>query len=1644
MKSKNEMNCLNGKLIFLLVLILFLTVANVSAIRITGERFITTATTATITWTTDEASTSVVHYGLGNTNQTKENITLTRNHQIFIENLRPNSIYDARLESNTDVSSRTKVGLSFITKRRDVIPGGSGNGSGAGSGNITNVTIITSIPTVDNLFNLPPAVPAEEITIEGFVNPNSRVKFYVNTVSIPSQIHETGNFSVVADENGSFVGTISLQGLIYNGVLGLNNITIEIKDSQNIIQRINKLVIVDIGVPPVEIDPIPQYNHLGIVIINGKIHEEGFIFFTLENPYDSNGTINVDTINLNEISVNEFGEFHAEVPLEEGEHTLYIIVEDVAGNRQVIEYEVDVDTVPCTVEWEPESIAIINGIHHFNFVKLKGRTINAETDEVEAGCEVEAVNFGTAENFNDLPNTEINEHVRLQSLRAGVSGIASSFTSKVTSGDNGNFELGIVLTSDIDYTLLEQNGVYFTGQQLQPTSSGTGGYGSPVTVNNFLLRTKDRAGNVFRGDSFSITYEPGSSNWHLGKIYTVPNTVYSNNLIAEVSTGTTISVIYDLYYVGPNLNVKNAKAMAIVDTSASGLEYGNFITPYSTNSIFYPEQNRLFVVTKLNINPNVENVNQLLELLGEDVDDDDNELGTGLDMKFNLIATVTYNVEGFPTPPEDVFIQHSVGLETPFDYTKFLTPELIEDTLDDIQTIKEVLATATEYAEYATYGTMALCGVMAGYNIFSGEGAADMKKTYAVCDRVWCPTIPADCTGIKRSGTGENVYYEQSMGNRVVTSRFIPGQQALGYQGIGVNCYGSNVILINEVETDATYGSNIFGNRAQGYLGRTSPVYESGNVRYQCTSLSQEGFNTLDQSAMTSGILGCYAPGPPEYHETKCWPDSADIVNNNGEVNPYDDILISARCGCITGVRGHLSNFLRITEGVEKCLEQARIGEVRGGYCERLIGQFVCDGIAWGVKKAIKGGFDFSSNEGGVGRNNANEVMNRLGSRYGNIIQNQYGLSSTEIVHKACVGAITGDWSDFENVITTAARVPVAPVIGPIIPESRFQSYDPFTGRASINYYSTLGIMSGGQRVIGTFTIYCDSAKPNGEYCPSGQRQIIYQESFVVEPSQSLQENLQFTDPNARWWGNVAVLEVKYELGDQPQVTKVVEEKIYHHGALLEQCGWNMYPPQIYCQTVFGGNRAVQFKDAKISPATTVFYPGQNVLIEADFDIAGVDVAGASEPYPGSTILIAMDSRGAFGGEQTSQNPGSQSQGTVPALTDNPKMYLVYDLARPDGQIISNRNDPQKLEQFEVKFEQGENKYIFNLIEIPSSVVAVTQNSVFAQDRVSLPVFGFSSDDLNKIGILKKNNPLTFEAGFETPSATLGGQISFANRNIKRMKLHDSSNNEIVCAKADGEYKIICTNSGNNDFIVSAISFEIDIYAGDVQIKFKASNSQTGNSPAKSGNFQINQQTQTSLSSIPPGNYRATLTLYEEDGNRIINTADRTVPYGDAASQSKEISFTIESQKPQASVCNSATGGEPKISIIYPKQNSYITDSLRTIRGVNPVSGLSEYRDGVYFTVWDDCSSAADLKFRLFDSNTYESAKRENPQNIDLAKITDTTETVGNIPMFRRMTGNTKTAYYDGQRYELIVEAVDKDNKRGEARVSVIGRIDGR
>ena len=346
---------------------------------------------------------------------------------------------------------------------------------------------------------------------------------------------------------------------------------------------------------------------------------------------------------------------------------------------------------------------------------------------------------------------------------------------------------------------------------------------------------------------------------------------------------------------------------------------------------------------------------------------------------------------------------------------------------------------------------------------------------------------------------------------------------------------------------------------------------------------------------------------------------------------------------------------MRILQGFKRCLQQAYIGEVRGGYCERLFAQFVCDLISWIVKKLlVKGGskdisLDSGQEAADVGRGNFQEVQNRLEARYGGIATNRLGLNPRELVKKMCVAAITGDWSDLQLEITQSARVPVAPVIGPMWPESRFTAYNPFTGKASINYYLTMGILSGGQRVTGKLKIICDKNKENGQYCPPGQEVVVHEESIVVEADGSIERNFLYQDDDARYWANVAKMELEYEIGSETQ-RPVIEEIIRQKGGLIAQCHFSLIPCCLQCDLLVGEQiGTMEFSSASTTPeGVRTYYPENEVMIKVN------------------TQKIAP-----FG---TTNN------------TQLPKIYLVYNLTKPNGKNETNANNEEKLKKWQIKF----------------------------------------------------------------------------------------------------------------------------------------------------------------------------------------------------------------------------------------------------------------------------------------------------------------------------------------------------------------------
>ncbi|MBW3014348.1 hypothetical protein KY335_03845, partial [Candidatus Woesearchaeota archaeon] len=1293
--------------LILIVLIIGITIESAYALQIMNPSVNTTATTAVVTWDTDDPANSTVHYGINNLDSVESESDLVTGHEVLLTNLNQSAVYDLEIESANANEAETRSGLTFVTKQ-DI--------------QVSSTVVDTSIETGEDLEDVPPKINTDFMTITGTTEPGATVRIFINSDRFPAQILENGGFSVVADGNGNFSATVKLYETVFKGILGYNEITIRFTDASGNILEEKRTIIIDVTAPRFFLSTIQEVRNNSVIPIIGSLSEEG----TLKAIIDNSTFINISVVDKS---------FNTSVDVGAGEHNLTLEATDVAGNVAIQTFEIKVDNTPCKLNLDPK---LFSENQHFSIATIMGNT-------TEPRCRVQIFNVG---NNNTITVTEVRQQgiqEFVTEFEVGVGGVIVGRGKEVNSGDDAEFSTQIALAQA--YSPITTG---MTQQQQNLLA---------VSPNRILFIVIDEAGNEYTEER-TINFEPGSMVWKTGRIQTIPNTVYSSNLMAEQSNGVPVSVVYDLYYTGPATEpLRNIKATAALDANKFDNKY---ISVEETKSFFYEDENRLFVMTKLRILPIRQDLKAVKDDLGEG---EIGNTGTGLQIDFSLKTMVSYQL-GQASLNEPVFIQHAVGLETPFDYTKFLTPEMINDTIKLLDDWIEFLEDATKFAEDATLAlTVGCVGSTVLSYVAGGASPANMKRTYMICDRVWCPTIPPDCANMNKvvtdnrgqryvyDDTSESYYnledtkkekpipvvegsvtFESQNEDLRTQYRYVTRDKAI-VGGQPVCPPGQNAIEIREVNVSK---KPLLLKRPSSAGG--VQLYEAGSVRYACTSLSKEDYN---KASAQSASVGCYSEGPPGYHETKCFPDNADNVNDDGQVNPYDDIFISLRCGCVSGVRGHLANFLRISQGMKKCLQQAMIGEVRGGYCERLFAQFVCDIITWAIKKVIGTGRygSMDSGEGSVFRGNFQEVNNRLKERYATLIQNQYGLTPMQLVHKACVGAITGDWSDLRNVFQQATRVAVAPVIGPMVPESRFAAWDPFTGEAAINYYLTLGILSGGQRVSGSLRIMCDKSKPGGEYCPPGAPTLIYEEGIFVDVDQSLEKNAFYTDEHAKYWGNLAVLDLTYQVGDQVK-RNVKEEQILRKSPFVAQCHFQLVPPGIVCETIAGGMQAIEFKEARTTPQITSYYPGNDVLIKTTISAI-------------SPMLEVV-------------------QGAGEAL---PELYLAYNLKKPNSVIVTNKNDRTELEKFKINPADQKGIFVSKLLQFGESVGGPAEALVWEGNKIMISRLGFT-------------DPIYFEPGeTKTFNAEVVSPPDFAG--VKRAITF------LELEHADGvDSKIRCTPSG--------------------------------------------------------------------------------------------------------------------------------------------------------------------------------------------------------------------------------------------------------
>ena len=396
--------------------------------------------------------------------------------------------------------------------------------------------------------------------------------------------------------------------------------------------------------------------------------------------------------------------------------------------------------------------------------------------------------------------------------------------------------------------------------------------------------------------------------------------------------------------------------------------------------------------------------------------------------------------------------------------------------------------------------------------------------------------------------------------------------------------YDIYINLQNELqnEADRCRGGTLVITRTTGDVGPSDPGLHKEAVKQEgyAVSCRHESTDELlydsefaqEGEIDTSVLVGCYDESCPQFDGTKCprWFSFSDVGEGGSKghagINPAEGLWSSLKCVCLPAITQHLENYIKIMRGAKKCLQQAKIGEVRGGFCERLLAQFICDLLIEALKFILH--IDDRSAGAGTGdgeargaisdyRDHHDQVSDQLSDRYGGMAEERFGLSSEQLVHQACVFGITQDWSMldsiFENYVDSFEVEPVAKVSG----ESRPYGFNPFTGTMSINYNIYVGLVAGGDTDVSLW-LECDREASGGEYCgeigpePKDISNRLRTTRLDVN-SQPLNENVVYLDRNARFWYNKVVLHLEYTVGDERK-SKTLEQDIWRKGDLAGRC----------------------------------------------------------------------------------------------------------------------------------------------------------------------------------------------------------------------------------------------------------------------------------------------------------------------------------------------------------------------------------------------------------------------------------------------------------------------------------------------------------
>ncbi len=1152
-----------------------------------------TKNSAVVGWQTDMASKSIVLYGLSEDDVSSEERAdaLVTEHSLALSSLLSDMTYyyQVRAEDNS---------------------GNRGN---------SDVQTFTTEPDPDDFLRLdevPVLLNNNRLVISGTTRPG-RLIIYVNRDDYPAP-----DVNVLLAES-TFEQEVLLDTVrVRNGIIGNNLVEVISWDSDGRSDREEFSVIVDTLGPALNVNPLPAATNNSMLNVSGATEPGASVRFMLNNnPVDA------------ELTLTERAFWGIVRFPSENDYNLSVIAADPAGNENRQMFAVRYDTTPPLLDLSPTDF----GETHSGIFRIRGKT--------DPYAYVKVTNIGEFTSYEDfLRRDEL--YGEREFVLVDITGYILGMEREATADAEGDFEVYI---------------------NLMPGTAGSHG------TNNLLFQARDLAGNVNERQTRRIRYVPSCAEWTISDEAVYPHSIYSDEWHADTIQG---SAFFSIDYVGLGTPSNPTNSVLVTEDGNRG-ENSYVAVKSNRKRAYYDSQKKtLYVSVPIDITKSSQTISEM-----------PNELNVYLDIDIPFTT-------GYPEDQRQschVYREISFNVEKPEILSKWLSPEDINRTIEKvIRPAKEAVEDAAGFMRDVSIATFGACVAMQAYNFFSAAvgaspgwgGCAASPATYWVCDRVLCPSIPAKCDEFTRIDVAAEDARDLGFTGPAYQTRLPNGQrQLLGF--IDINDIGqlrvderlsphlaralrdcqaqqrenmtlTHILLrstektpLQEQATAVLGGVDV----RRGPSAVVQPVsmweesYECGFSTGMAGMAGMGGMDDMDSitqalteseeigSALPAAFLpgSCYTESCPQYDSSKC------LLGSGAGLEPARGLFSAGQCGCFPALSSQLQNYATILGGMERCLQQAQIGEVHGGFCERLLAMFVCDlsiDILENTVLPRRG----TVSTGGFGRDvfspqeRMRDIQSELQNRYRNILDgsHQLGLDTTSLSHKICIAGISGDWSlleqQFDELVEAIDIEPVVYIDG----NSQPKGLDFFTGKLAIGYNLYVYIIPGGRMENIQFYMECDPRYEDGQYCPPGREQRpLHRVRRTLERGDTVDSNFFELIDDSLWWYNKLVIKYDYELGGQTKHGNPMIRPIRRRGDLAFNCAFNIRSGITCSSPAIDEFGIVELDMNKIrfSPNPGTYYSGNliNVLVPMRNEYTQSFYLRFTVTYPGNRERRAVE-----------------------------------------------------------------------------------------------------------------------------------------------------------------------------------------------------------------------------------------------------------------------------------------------------------------------------------------------------------------------------------------------------------------------------------